>query len=349
MPVLSPAELEEIAKRNLHTEDTTIAKFNAAGRYAASPGVGAPGSTPATDMTNLRVASAMERADLSNRTVVEPEATQPKGGLDIDLVQQRRNQILQGIDPDKPALYPEPRRRAELQTELRTLTSIAHEHSLTSAKQAHEDFKRDRDIQTNTQFVNVLNGLRNSKTKLGTPEHAKEVMGLITENPLILSTAAGRNILKTYGKVDEAAEKLSLVAPAGMKLETVSRDAEGKERATFKPEDMAEELQKGYGITPGVLQNPIDVRVGRVTDEGFKGDPKGDIVTFKNPKTGDSIRMSKEEYLKFGGKLAPDAMPEAKTDQFDTEESARTAGHKKGDIVLMLNPKTGKYQKARLD
>lgn len=44
-----------------------------------------------------------------------------------------------------------------------------------------------------------------------------------------------------------------------------------------------------------------------------------------------------------------DAAPAVKADsRFDTEESARTAGAKTGDIILLRDPATGNYRKARL-
>ena len=80
---------------------------NEAGEKARLPGVGAPGSTPATDQTNLSVASAMERGDRFNGATPPQAPTQRFAPDTTDImnhaIDSRMAMIAQGQDPDRPA------------------------------------------------------------------------------------------------------------------------------------------------------------------------------------------------------------------------------------------------------
>lgn len=246
-------DLEEARKRNLAREDAGISAVNAVNRMrSALPGIGGSGSTPTTDQTNLNIASSMERADLGSRFgFASPEyvqntetpaiaPVQDNGGIDIAAVNERRNQILGGVDPDAPARYISDRpgrggisRRDQLQHELGTLTAIAHQHALESAQGAHEDFVTQRHIDTANQVAGFFTDLGASKTQLGTPEHTQEVAGLAAKYPLALGTAGVRDTLKTHMASHVAAS--NFVAPEGTELARVVQSSDGKSHAIFTP------------------------------------------------------------------------------------------------------------------
>jgi hypothetical protein len=234
------------------TQDAATSSVNATNRiFSRTPGVGAPGSTPETDQTNLNLAAAMDRGDAFNRGV-QPAATQPQpdqgGGIDIAAVNARRNQILQGIDPDKPAIYPSdiaPRgggssRRAELYHELGTLTNIVHENSLTTAAQAHQDLIKQRTIDVANGSTNIFNGLQKILPN-GTPESEQAVQSLIGQNRLAFdaSPAVREEVLRHTKAHDAAASAQAgsqpFTPPDGMQLSHVVQDSAGKSHAVFVP------------------------------------------------------------------------------------------------------------------
>lgn len=245
-------DLDEIAKRNLAREDTGISAVNAVNRMrSVLPGVGAAGSTTLTDQTNLATADAMDRADLGNRFGFgspeyaqnsEAPVTTPRdnGGIDISAVNERRNQILQGIDPDAPARYVSDiagkggvSRKAELQHELGTLTAIAHQHAMESAQGAHEDFVTQKHIDTANQVAGFFTDLGASQTQLGTPEHSQEMTALAAKYPLALGTKGVVDALKTHMARHVSAS--NFVAPEGTQLARVVQTSDGKSHAVFTP------------------------------------------------------------------------------------------------------------------
>lgn len=222
MAALSPDELATLeakykANQSPAAQSAGVDSFNAVSRMrSALPGVGAPRSTTLTDATNLATAGAMDRADLGNRfgfgspeyaqNSESPVTPAQDSGIDIGAVHERRNQILQGIDPDAPARYVSdvaPKgggisRKAQLQHELGVLTGIAHQHALETAQGAHEDFVKQKTIDTANQVAGFFTDLGASKTQIGTPEHTQEMFERAAKYPLALGTAGVRDALKTH-------------------------------------------------------------------------------------------------------------------------------------------------------
>lgn len=74
-----------------------------------------------------------------------------------------------------------------------------------------------------------------------------------------------------------------------------------------------EELKSRYGISLAHIRQPIEVSVGNYNSEsGWVGDPKGNTIAINTGKRTASgpvtVFMSKPEYLKYGGNLAPGSM-----------------------------------------
>lgn len=215
-----PTALAAIASRNLAAEDAGLAKINAVNRNNVTPGVGAPGSTPQTDAGNLSIADSMERSDRGQRfgfgsqqyaqnmdTPTAPAAADP-GGIDIGIVNDRRTQILRGIDPDAPAIYPNAKRKHEMLGELNILSNIAHDHALTTARDSHDSYRQQKDIESAQEFSGLVNGLRDIKSKPGTPEHAAELLGLVSDYPLGAQVPAARLLLQKHASFHDNATTL---------------------------------------------------------------------------------------------------------------------------------------------
>jgi hypothetical protein len=198
-----PAYLAAAASRNLALQDSAIAKVNAASRVVAANGGGAP---------DMAIASAMDNADLSTRIVQGPWAqpgAAPPNGIDIAAVHDRRNKILQGIDPDAPALFVDDKRRRELHQELGILTGVAHEHALEAAAQAHQDFIKQRDINVANQSKNIFDGLKDINPD-GSPKSEAAVRDLIANNRTAFDVSpAVKEEVKRHAKIhDKAAAAL---------------------------------------------------------------------------------------------------------------------------------------------
>lgn len=199
-----PDYLAAAASRNLAAQDSAIGKVNAASRVIAANGGGAP---------DVAVANAMDNADLSNRIVQGPWSPQPineappPNGIDIAAVNQRRNQILQGIDPDAPAIFVGDKRKRELQQELGALTTVAHEHALETAAQAHQDLVKQRDIDVANQSARIFAGLKDIKPD-GKPESEAAVHDLVTNNRTAFDVSpAVREEIKRHALIHDRAAK----------------------------------------------------------------------------------------------------------------------------------------------
>lgn len=235
MPALSDDDLDQLAKNYAASQtpaaqDASVGAVNATNRiFGRTPGVGAPGSTPETDQTNLNIASSMERADLGNRFGFDspqylqgtenpgaPSTAAPAGGIDIDAVNARRNQILQNIDPDAPARYISDvaphggiSRRQELQHELGTLTTIAHEHALETAAQDHDAFVKNRDIVSANDFSGLANDLSAIPHDLGSPEYSQALAKVMADHPHGSLTTQGKLLLSTQAQLNHSAAAIN--------------------------------------------------------------------------------------------------------------------------------------------
>lgn len=285
----------------------------------ALPGVGAPGSTPTTDLENLNVAAAMDKADLGNRFgFASPEyrqgtetpeiaPTQPSG-IDIVAVNERRNQILQGIDPDRPAIFVTPKRQAELNRELAVLTGVAREHAFTTAKQSHQDFLHQKDIDTANQVSEFFKRAKESKTPLGSPEHTQEVLGWASDLPLALGAKEVRDVLKTHLAQHVAASNFAK-PPEGYVVDHIVTGNDGKSHAVFKPADKESDLGKDETFKKfGATKDEIAAAVAKNGVESVTKDGKEIGVKVTLPD-GRAVQAKREV-------LAPIINQEIKTGNF---------------------------------
>lgn len=336
-----PLSLAEKARRNLAVEDAGINRFNAVAETASRlPGIGKPGSTPVTDQTNQNIADAMERSDRGSRfgfgspqyaqntdtpTPVEPDQSQ---GIDLAAVNQRRNDILKGVDPDAPAIYVNPKRRLQLQSELGGLTNIVHQESLNSANQAHQDFIKHKDIETSQQFVNLAQAIRNHKAPLGTPEHDQEILDAIIANPLAAQTKNGQTILKSQWSLHNGAKSVMgfdspetlLAKNPGAEYQQDPRSGKyfvrigGKTTTATSPvaKKASTELA-AVGATPDQFANRINVRA---TDADF-----GKVLT----PTPEQLKEVESKRAHAGKKIALD-LPDGRTVLMDRTSYIRLGG-----------------------
>jgi hypothetical protein len=185
-----PAALATIAAHNLGNQDASISSVNAVARMrSALPGVGEYGSTPETDQTNLNIASAMDRADLSHR-FGSPQYQQPPTIVSTrtdEISQQRsviegqKKQIMAklGVIPPSEAGYAavvmptygsrEHKNLLEqwnlLENQSQSLLKEHQDSAVFNAHAAHEELVRDTHIR-------AANGMR--KLAVGLAEISKE-------------------------------------------------------------------------------------------------------------------------------------------------------------------------------
>jgi hypothetical protein len=224
-----PTNLATIASRNLATEDASLAKVNAAQRLNTLPGVGAPYSTPATDVTNLSTAAAMDRADLGGRFGFgSPQYQQgtetPAPTLadtHTDDIMARRAQIdgqkkeimaKLGIIPPSEAgfsavVLADPKERKRLLEDWHVLETQSHsllqEHqfnAVDAARTAHEKFARESHIEASNDFAGLANDLlqikKNPDLVEGTPEFHNAVIEAAQKHPLGSKIQAGTLLLR---------------------------------------------------------------------------------------------------------------------------------------------------------
>ena len=243
-----PAHLRATAQRNLATEDEKLARVNAVrSTTAVMPGVGAAGSTPQTDVTNLRVAGSMT----AGQPQVPVTTAQDDDGIDLNVVNDRRSKILQGIDPDRPAMFVNKQRRRELQNELGTLTQIAHQTSMEKAYQAKESYKQQKDIEAASAFSSFTEALKGIKAQPGTPEYRSALSKAALDNITGVRTAEGLRLAQMLADEHKEAaalraafekeqkENAPVQAPEGYTAVPASVTQGGKTRYAIKPNDPA--------------------------------------------------------------------------------------------------------------
>lgn len=371
----APDYVRLAARANLAAVDGGIANFNTTAAALPSP-------TPAA---NLAIAGAMDRADTASalvggfRAPVQP-TVDPQDLIDTAIA-KRQQLLAQGIDPDKPAIYPNDRRRQEMLHEQLGLSEIQHRSVLEKAAMSGQLHKNANDIDSANQYIGFSSALRGIQAPLGTPEHADAVLDKVKQYPLAVHTAAGRALLNIHTTIHDAAA--GLIPPSQYATTdqawnenpgaTLRRDPKtggwvvtGLKAPLDQVASEDKELDKDaktFGVGLAQIRNPVRVEVGNVDENGkFVGDVKGTNVRLDTGKVKDGktehVMMSKAQYLKFGGGLSPESMSDSRAStaaptttalQFDDEAQARAAGHKAGDVVTLLNPATKKYQRARLD
>jgi hypothetical protein len=206
-------------------EQESLDLVNAVGRNAASPGVGAPGSTAATDAGNVGVASAMDKADLGNRygfgslqyklgadapTDVLRARRDPQELIDsaIQLHRERLDQINAGVDPDANALALSPKlRAARLHQELAVGEQLQRDAQIKAAADLHL-YRQQKDVLAATQVSGMVNALSKVQSDPGTPEHEKDLITIAGQFPEALHTQEGREIFHTQTTIHDSTAKM---------------------------------------------------------------------------------------------------------------------------------------------
>lgn len=360
-----PVGLAKIASQNLATEDASIAKVNAAGRLNPMPGVGAPGSTPQTDATNLATAAGMDRADLGNRfgfgspqyqQGTETPATPTLADTHADDIATRRSalddqrkQIMTRLgviqpEPGTAVVLAGPKERQQLlqnwhmvETESQNLLKEEHDNAIDSARTAHENFTRQTHINSANDFSAMSNDLlqlqNDPNTQPGTPEFHARALEIAKNHPAGFMTQAGQTLFRGVSDMHDKAASLedrSYWQRFGQSFKEASQV--GRKRGVdvqyddqgfpsidltskvggegaVSPDEADKELYNSYGIRQTNLLNPQSVRIVGQPKSSDPGDTSGNFVEVKTFAKGEPVTkyMPKADYLKFGGKLAPDA------------------------------------------
>lgn len=314
--------------------------------FARSPGVGQPGSNVQTDETNLRTAAAMERGDRGNRFGFGSQeylqntdnpavlrASRDTGSLVDQALEGRRAMLAQGIDPDRPAIAPDRKRRTEMLHE-----SVALSHA------AHQSFEDRQNLNAVNETGALHNELANPPKgiRIGTPEYGNWVYGLATKYPNGAMTGAGmRSLERVAGLHDRAAAitgqpAVDLTIPEGFQVDHYTEDTKGNRRTVLKPVKKVD------------FDSAVSIRVGdwdKDKPTEFVGNSAGPIVridTGKTSKQGKAIveYMPIKQYLEAGGKLST---ADQKAQQNDSTGTTATANAISGK-VLKYNPKTGRLE-----
>lgn len=330
-----PVGLADRAQANLDSTDASISRINTILARNPTPGVGAPGSTPQTDVGNLEMAHSMERADRGNRfgfnspqylqnsDVPSSPESDSGGGIDIGLVNQRRNKILAGIDPDSGTRFStspdktSAHRQQALLSELPALTGIVHEDAGTRAAAEHQNLLKHRDIAVFQQSENIFKGLQDIAPD-GSPENAKKFLNLISQNRLAVdASSAIRAEIKRHAEVHDR-----LATPIAPQVDPATGLAWNGSRWVSPPlvpgnapdKNATDKLHKDYGISQGqfdarastalVKANP---NAPKRASEPYIGANDGDLVKLSIPGENGKLKsvvMPKADYLKYGGKLS---------------------------------------------
>lgn len=270
-----PPELAATAQRNLAVVDANLATVNAVRSNVSTQ------TTPLPPMATESAAAPIGYADSllspTHRTVLDaPVQQQPGGELDIDTVNQRRNQILQGVDPDRPAIFIDKHRKRELLGELGVLTGIARQHSLEQAHLADESLQQQKDIEASTSYASFANAVSKMKSRRGTAEWRDEFAQIALDNDMGLTTPKGQ---KLAGMLVDGHQEMWQLRQAHQKTQEARMQKQAEDIAKAPEEakkTAAEELKSIHKTTPTELLNATSVEYGTTDDKGnFKPDEGG--------------------------------------------------------------------------
>lgn len=172
-----------------------------------------------TPQEDADIAAAMDAADARNRSafappVVSTTATVPAtpaatpAGIDIDAVNSRIGALSGALktrrDPDAYSRYIDPKREAEINHELTTLTNVANEHARDTNLQLRQSLQAQRERDVLTQTNNALAGLAQIPMD-GSPEAAAAMLKLKQDNLLAWTHSPGlRKEFETHAKTHDA-------------------------------------------------------------------------------------------------------------------------------------------------
>lgn len=200
------------------SDQDTLDQANLTRSYVPSVGVGAAGSTPQTDQTNLNVARAMEAGDNFDRgfqpqqTVSALRASRDVPDMIGNAVESRRQALAQGlangVNPDAPAITVNPKTRQAMLQELHGLSQIAYQNSVTKAHQTAQTFKQQKDTESANDYVGFIHDLNGIDSPIGSPEHAAAASQVFENHPVALQTTAGREAAMLHARVHDTAASL---------------------------------------------------------------------------------------------------------------------------------------------
>lgn len=306
-----PDYLANAAATNLAATDAGISRFNAVSRMNPSPGVGAVGSTPQTDATNLSVAAAMDRGDAFDRSITSASTTTSPSLSDAHLenIMERRTQLASQKQELMNTLaatrMDDTKRRANLLNTWHSLdtedNNLLHEHQLVTtdaAKTAHENLVRQTAISASNGLAKVINGIAGINEPMGSDAHTLAALKILgdTSDPDIAAARGHPGFDKILGPYAEQAKKSALTADrikeavanyqtatgsapesvevtagGGINLRGGSVGAGGKGKLSNLVES---DLAKA-GVSPEDFANRANVRRGMVANGNFTNDYAG--------------------------------------------------------------------------
>lgn len=177
-----------------------------------------------------------------------------------------------------------------------------------NATGAHQAFMEHQDAQTLEHTANFLNHMADPNApQPSDPGYASYTIRGLIQNPRFAHSQGGREILKELAATHDThmtVDDLKKQVPEGYEATTYEIGPGKQSHVTVRKIDsgsLDKELQKGYGLTRGQIQNPSQVLVGKLGKNGaFIGDDAGDIVQVKRGD-GTMAEMSAKEYERFGG------------------------------------------------
>lgn len=331
-PDLTPVNAADRAAPYNATQDfLNAAAISGTPAGGVSPGIGQPGSTDATDQTNLNVAAAMERADLAGR--ITPQAPSVASTAMDEFGQRRqdietqRTQLMAklGMIPPSAAglaavVLPSTQRPRGggpsdyekafeqlnyLDNQSKLLLQEHHYSAIENARQAHEDLARNTHIQVSTGIAKMMGAISqaNQQYGVGSPEARAAIVGAYTGSDPDIAAARGTKTfedrIKPYTDlhdVSEARLKAAIAAhqaSSNLPITSIETTATGgiNVRSGTPKTGTAENELKPYGVTPAQIQNPIGAQVGRISYLDANGKPLAN-PTFTPDSSGDLVRMA---------------------------------------------------------
>jgi hypothetical protein len=336
-----PANLAAVASRNLAVQDAATQRVNAVARLNPSPGVGAVGSTPETDATNLAVAAAMDRGDLMDRSQPDVNGQTPTlSAAHTDDIMARRAQIASQKQDLMTTLgatrMDDSKNRAQilqtwhaLDAEDKNLLQEHQYNAIDAAKTAHENLVRQLHIQSSNGLAKIINGIAGIDAPIGTDEHTAAALKILgnTTDPEIAAARGTPGFDKILGPYADQAKKSALTSERIKQAADSFRTATGLEPASVETTATGgvnirgsaeggnnaadKELSNAYGIRQTNLLNPQSVRIVGQPKSTDPGDVNGNFIEVKTLSKGQptTVYMPRSDYLRFGGKLAEPSQP----------------------------------------
>lgn len=193
-----------------------------------------------------------------------------------------------------------------------------------AAQGASTKYKAQQDALTLKDTSDFYNGVNAIQATIGSREHATAYIENLAAHPMAASTAGVREDIKLHTQVHDTAAALSKAvadykAVTGFAPESIETTATGGVNLRGKTSGIGEATVKNYNLTPAQFKSAISVarvspnpKTEDRTKEPYIGDKTGTTVqvTFLgNDGTIKNAFIPKDDYLRFGGKLAAEEDP----------------------------------------